>query len=131
MNGLSISRTHGCQSKENIQHECPDKWHRNSWDLCLDDAPGHVSPIVWQFLAYTNTTVIPHPPFSLDLTPCDFFLFLKMKLKLGGQCFGSIKKIQTILQNVVKTLTLKGFQKCFRSWKSHWNCCFIAKGIAL
>jgi hypothetical protein len=36
----------------------------------------------------------PTPPYSLDLTPCDFFLFPKLKLKLKGQCFDSIKEIQ-------------------------------------
>jgi hypothetical protein len=29
--------------------------------------------------------VIPHTPHSPDLAPCDFFLFLKMKLKLKGR----------------------------------------------
>jgi len=41
-----------------------------------------------------NMTVMPHPPYSLDLTPCDFFLFPKMKLKLKGQHFDNIKEIQ-------------------------------------
>jgi hypothetical protein len=101
------------QLKENIQCKCPGRWHNNSWALCLDNAPAHASLIVWQFSAYMSTTVIPHPSCSLDLAPCDFFLFLNMKLKLKGQCFGSIKEIQTVLQNVLKMLTLKDFQKCF------------------
>jgi len=49
--------------------------------------------------------VIPHPPYSLDIAPCDFFLFPKMKLKIKGWHFDSIEEIQTKLQNVMKTLT--------------------------
>jgi hypothetical protein len=69
-----------------------DKWCNNSWALHHDNAPAHAS-LVWQFLASINMTVMPHPPYSLDLTPCDVFLFPKMKLKLKGQCFDSIKEI--------------------------------------
>jgi len=45
-----------------------------------DNTPVHVSLVVQQFLASMNMTVIPHPPFSPELAPCDFFLFPKMKL---------------------------------------------------
>ena len=35
----------------------------------------------------------PHPPYSPDLAPCDFFLFPKMKLKLKGRRFDTIEEI--------------------------------------
>jgi len=40
--------------------------------------------VTHQFLAKNKIAVIPHPPYSTDLAPCDFFLFPKMKLKLKG-----------------------------------------------
>ena len=43
-------------------------------------------------LASTNMTVIPHPPYSPDLTPCDFFPFPKMKLKLKGLLMTALKR---------------------------------------
>jgi hypothetical protein len=33
--------------------------------------------------------ILPHPPCSSDLTPSDFYLFLKLKTKLRGRRFGS------------------------------------------
>jgi hypothetical protein len=36
---------------------------------------------VTRFLASLGWTVIPHPPYSPDLAPCDFFLFPTMKKK--------------------------------------------------
>jgi hypothetical protein len=39
--------------------------------------------------------VIHHPPYSPDLTPCDFFLFSKKKLKLKGYRFDTIEEIQS------------------------------------
>jgi hypothetical protein len=38
--------------------------------------------------------LIPHPPYSPDLTPCDFFLFPKMKLNMKGRWFDTIEEIQ-------------------------------------
>jgi histone-lysine N-methyltransferase SETMAR len=38
--------------------------------------------------------VIPHPPYSPDLVPCDLFLFPIMKLKLKGRVFDTIEEIQ-------------------------------------
>jgi hypothetical protein len=58
--------------------------------------------------------VIPHPPYSSDLGPCDFFLFPKMKLKLKGRQFDTIEEIQTESQRVLDTLTEKDFQEAFQ-----------------
>jgi hypothetical protein len=52
-----------------------------------------------QFLAKDKVAVIPHPPYSLDLAPCDFLLFPKMKLKLKGRRFDTIEEIQAESQS--------------------------------
>jgi len=91
--------------RENIWHKLPDKWYNNSWTVHHENFLAHASLIVQQFLTSTNKTVIPHPSYSPDLAPCDFCLFLKMKLKLQWQCFDSIEEIQTESQDVMKTLT--------------------------
>ncbi|UYV69451.1 hypothetical protein LAZ67_6003646, partial [Cordylochernes scorpioides] len=40
-----------------------------------DNATSYTAFIITNFLARSNTPVIPHPPNSPDLAPCDFFLF--------------------------------------------------------
>ena len=52
--------------------------------LVLNNAPGHTSTIVTAFLKKEKVTVLPHPPYSPDLAPCDFFLFPKLKAFLAG-----------------------------------------------
>jgi hypothetical protein len=47
--------------------------------------------------------VIPHPSYSLDLAPCDFFLFPKMKLKLKGRRFDTNEEIQAESKRVLDT----------------------------
>jgi hypothetical protein len=58
--------------------------------------------------------VIPHPPYSPHLAPCDFLLFPKIKLKLKGSRFDTIDRIQTESQRVLDTLTEKDFQEAFQ-----------------
>jgi hypothetical protein len=47
--------------------------------------------------------VISHPPYYLDLAPCDFFIFPKMKLKLKDRRFETIEEIQAESQRVLDT----------------------------
>jgi len=114
--------------RKNIRRELPDKWCNNSWTLHHENAPAHASLFVQHLLVSTNTTVIPHPPYSTDITLCDFCLFLKMILKLQWQCFDSTEEIQTESQDMMKTLTQNDFQQCFQPWKVHWNQSINAEG---
>jgi len=79
--------------REKIQHKHSEEWCNNSWALHHDNALAHTSLAVRQFFNSTKTTFIPHPPYSLDLAPCDFYLFPKMKLKLKGQCSDSTEEV--------------------------------------
>ena len=112
----------GKTSGTNVQTRC-----NNFWVLHNDNALAHVSLNVRQFVASMKMTVIPHPPYSLHLATCEFFLFPKMKLKFKGQCYDGTEEIQTAYQNMMKTLTQNAFQKCLRLWKSCWNRCINVK----
>jgi len=70
-----------------------------------------------QFLAKNKITVIPHPPYSPDLAPCDFFIFPKLKLKLKGCQFDTTEEIQAESRRVLDTLTEKDFQEAFHKWR--------------
>jgi len=47
------------------------------WVLHHDNAPAHTALSIREFLAKKNIPVLLHPPYSPDLTPCDFYLFSK------------------------------------------------------
>ena len=65
----------------------------DDWVLHHDNAPAHTARSVREFLA-KNIPILPHPPYSPDLAPCDFYLFPKLKLKLKGHHFGTVENIQ-------------------------------------
>jgi hypothetical protein len=72
--------------------------------------------------------VIPHPPYSPDLEPCDFFLYPKMKLKLKGCWYDTNKENQAESQRVPDTLTEKDFQEVFQKQGRWWDQCLHAGG---
>ncbi|PNF35319.1 hypothetical protein B7P43_G04817 [Cryptotermes secundus] len=87
----------------------------------LQEDPNFLSKVV---------TVVPHPPYSPDLAPCDLFLFPKMKIKLKGRRFDTAEEIQAETQTVlrVNTLTKKDFQDAFEKWQKRWDRCMRSQG---
>jgi len=58
-----------------------------NWILHHDNALAHAAFYVAQFLTSKGITVMPQPPYSPDLAPCDFFLFQKTKSAMKGHHF--------------------------------------------
>jgi histone-lysine N-methyltransferase SETMAR len=114
--------------REGIWRKHPDKWKKNSWFLHHDNAPAHTSLAVRQFLKSKNITVVPHPSYSPDLAPCNFFLFPKMKLQLKGCHFDMTEEIHTETQEVIDTFKFENFQGCMKSWETRWDCYIHSQG---
>ena len=60
--------------KKNYQKRGPTTGFKHV-RLLHDNAPAHTSAIVMTFLKKDKITVLPNPPYSQDLAPCDFFCF--------------------------------------------------------
>jgi len=114
--------------RENLRRHRPQFWRERTWLLHHDNAPSHTSVLTHYFLAKNKIAVIPHPPYSPDLAPCDFFLFPKLKLKLKGRRFDTIEEIQAESQRVLDTLTEKDFQEAYQKWRRRWDRCLHAEG---
>jgi len=55
-------------------------------------------------------------------------MFPKMKFKLQGWCFVSIKEIQEESQQVLNTPKPADFNACFQKWQNRWDFCIQAQG---
>ena len=78
--------------REAICKKRPELWANNTWILHHDNAPSHTALILREFFAKNSTHVVPQPPYSPDLAPSDFWLFLKVKIPLRGNRFESIEE---------------------------------------
>ncbi|UYV71996.1 hypothetical protein LAZ67_9001510 [Cordylochernes scorpioides] len=81
--------------REAIRQKRPDLWKNKNWLLHHDNAPAHTSLLVRDFLAKNNTLMMPQPPYSPDLAPCDFFLFPKLKRPMKGRRYATLHEIKT------------------------------------
>jgi hypothetical protein len=69
------------------------KWSSGTGLVHHDSAPRHAALSDREFLAKHSILVVPHPPYSPDLAPCDFFLFPRLKSTLKGKRFQDVAEI--------------------------------------
>ncbi|UYV61861.1 hypothetical protein LAZ67_1006871 [Cordylochernes scorpioides] len=112
--------------REAIRQKCLDLWENKNWLLHHDNAPAHTSLLVRDFLAKNNTLMMPQPPYSPDLAPCDFFLFPKLKRPMKGRRYATFDEIKTASKEELKKKKKKDFLKCFEDWKNRWHKCIIS-----
>jgi transposase len=103
-------------------------WCAGNWLFHDDNAPSHRVLITHEFLAHNSIITLPHPPYSPDLAPCNFFLFSKMKLKLKGRRFDLVEEIQRESQNALGMLREQDFQHTFQHRQRCWDQCVTAQG---
>ena len=63
---------------------------------------------------------VPQPPYSLDLAPCDFWLFPKLR----GCRYETIEEIKEAVTKIIDTLTQEDFQNLLE----RYNKCIAAGG---
>ncbi|UYV77400.1 CSNK1A1 [Cordylochernes scorpioides] len=114
--------------REAIRQKRPDLWKNKNWLLHYDNAPAHTLLLVRDFLAKNNTLMMPQPPYSPDLAPCDFFLFPKLKRPMKGRRYATLDEIKTASKEELKKILKNDFLKCFEDWKNCWHKCIISHG---
>ena len=67
---------------------------------------------------------VPQPPYSPDLTPCDFWLFPKLR----GCRYERIEEMKEAVTKVIDTLTQEDFHGAFQKLVERYNKCIAAGG---
>ena len=61
---------------------------------------------------------VPHPPYSPDVGPCDFWLFPK----LIGCCYETIEDMKKAVTKVIDKLTQEDFHGAFQKLLERYKC---------
>ena len=80
-------------------------------------------PCHW-FLTKIGIKTVPQPPYIRDLTPCDFWLFLKFR----GCRYETIEEIKEALTKVIDKVTQEDFHGAFQKLLERYNKCIAAGG---
>ena len=89
----------------------------------------HRAVAVQEFLARKQVCVLNHPPYSPDLSPCDYFLFPKLKLPLKGRLFEDDQDIQGVVTSSLRAIPQEDVQRLFQSLLDCATHCIDAEGM--
>jgi len=92
---------------------------KKQWFLLQDNAQPHIAAVALAALTEIGGTALQHPPYSPDLTPCDFWAFPTLKAQLRGKSFSSDDEVKNAMAAAQKGMSqnnlfhvLESFIKC-------------------
>jgi hypothetical protein len=65
--------------RDALHRKRPELWENQNWMLLHDNAPAHTSLLIHIYVAKHQTSIVPHPPYSLDLAQQIFSCFPNLK----------------------------------------------------
>ena len=91
---------------------------RETWDLRGlnfhdDNAKSHRTWITNEFLLKNHVEQYENAVYSSDWSPCDFFLFPKLKKQLRGIRFNDDDEMLTAFEQAIDNLTKENLKNCF------------------
>ena len=79
---------------------------------------------VTDYLTKIGIKTVPHPPYSLDIAPCDIWLFPKLR----GCRYKTIEEMKEAVMKIIDTLTQKVFHGALQKSLERYNKCITAGG---
>jgi len=75
-----------------------------------------------------SITLVLQPPYLPDHSPCDFFLFPRIRNHLKGRHFRTLDNIQKSVTEELKGIPAEAFQHCYKKWKPRLRRCVAGQG---
>lgn len=124
--GQTINAELYCQQLDRLNDQIAIKLpaiaNRKGVILQHDNARPHTSKITRQKINELGWEVIPHPPYSPDITPSDYHLFRSMQHYLAGKKYRSFEDVEKGVQNYFdskdESFYTEGIQKLVSRWKN-------------
>ena len=67
------------QFRKRFRRKRPALFKLGQWHFHQDNAAVHNSFLATDYLSKMGIKTVPHPPYSPDLTPCDLWLYPKLR----------------------------------------------------
>lgn len=115
------------QLKEEVERKRP---HMKKKKILFhdDNAPAHTSLIAQAKKHELGFEILPHPPYSPDLAPSDYYLFPNFKRWLCGKRFCSNSEVKSATEGYFKGLDSSYFKKGIQKLEDRWYRCTELKG---
>ena len=93
-----------------------------------DNARPHVSRKVKEYLEGQSLRTAPHPPYSPDLAPSDFFLFGDVKRMLQGSEFQATEELLEAVVAILNAIPAETLIGTFHEWMNRLQTCIDTGG---
>ena len=93
-----------------------------------DNARPHTAQATTTAIAAKGWSVLPHPAYSPDLAPSDFYLFGPLKDYLRGQKFDDDESVKVAVKAWVRQCSPEFFSDGFKNWRTRWEKCVTRDG---
>jgi histone-lysine N-methyltransferase SETMAR len=93
-----------------------------------DNAPVHSASKIRAILHKFQWEILPHPPYSPDLAPSDFFLFPKLKEHLKGTRFQSLDEAKKEVLTWCRKQPTEFYKEGILQWKHRLQKCLELSG---
>lgn len=90
---------------------------RRKFTLHMDNARVHTAAIVQRFIEENGFVCAPHPPYSPDLAPSDFYLFGALKERIRGIEFEDSDEIVRWIIDEFEQIPTRELRAAFSEWK--------------
>ncbi len=114
--------------KENLRRKRLDKWRGRNFLLHHDNATPHTATPTLAFIGESGIDMAPHPPYSPDLAPSDYFLFPRLKSGLWGHRFRNIPDLQTAVFRELRHIEKSEFHDAMNTLPLRWMKCVKSGG---
>ena len=95
--------------RKRFRRKRPALFKSGQWHFHQDNAPVPNSILVTDYLTKMGSNTVPHPPYSSDPAPCDFWLFPKLR----GCRYETIEEMKEAVTKVIDTLSQEDFHGAF------------------
>ena len=102
---------------EKDQEIWPRKSNHKIW-IHIDNCSVHNSMATENFINKSHFKRAPHPPYSPDIAPSDFFLFGFIKDKLKGNSFNKPDEVFEAVNEILAKISHETLIKVFKEWES-------------
>ena len=108
--------------QKRFRRKSPALFKSGQWHFPQDNVSVHNSILVTDYLTKWVIKTVPHPPYSPDLAPCDFWLFPKLR----GCRYGTTEKMKAAVTKVIDTLTQENFDGALQKLLEQYKKCIAA-----
>lgn len=96
--------------------------------ILYDNASPHKTGAITHYLKDSKITSLPHPAYSPDFAPCDFWLFPRLQEILAGRKYIRIQDLSKAVNSQLRVIPKEEYSEAFQQWLRRLQPCMDREG---